>query len=300
MPDPTPSSPKPAPSVSIIVPVYRQWNVLPKLIAALQAQDLDPTTYEVIVVNNDPTSQARSDAAMAALAPGFLSLTCAQPGSYAARNAGAAQSRAALLLFTDADCLPAPDWARRMVDAARAHPGCLVAGQVTIPLPPNPNRWAVFDHIRGIPQGLFVSHGYGATANLAVPRAVFDTLLGFDTTLLSGGDANFCRRAGRAGHGTRYAPQAVVHHPARSSFAALCIKARRVKGGQVASGPPLRRVIWTLRSLCPPVREMLHYAQGPAPWPLKRTAMSVRLTLWCVELAEIVRLLLLRTPRERR
>ena len=301
---PKPDSPKPdpapAPLVSIIVPVYRQWRLLPGLIAALQSQDLDRQAFEVIVVNNEPGAHARAQTLVADAGPRFRTLTCVQPGSYAARNAGVASSRGALLLFTDADCLPARDWARQMLDATRTRPGGLVAGRVDITLPANPNRWQVFDHIRGIPQDLFVAHGYGATANLAVPRAVFEALGGFDTTLLSGGDANFCRRAGRAGHRVHYAAQGLVFHPARSSLTALRVKARRVKGGQVASGPFWRRMLWTLRSLVPPLREMLHYAKTAAPWSQRRTAMSVRLMLWRVELAEIARLLLLRTPRERR
>lgn len=293
------SDPGPAPLVSIIVPVFRQWRPLPRLIRALCDQDINPNTVEVIV-NNEPGTEARAAALLQDAGPRFRSMTCTQPGSYAARNAGVAQARGPLLLFTDADCLPTPDWVRQMLRATRSRPGCLVAGHVEIILPRQPNRWQVFDHIRGIPQDLFVSHGYGATANLAVPRALFDAVGGFDTRLLSGGDANFCRRAGQAGYPIYYDARAVVLHPARSSMTALRIKARRVKGGQVASGPLLRRAMWTIRSLTPPIREMLHYAGRDVPWSQKRIAMDVRLRLWFVELAEVARLLVLRAPRERR
>ncbi len=288
----------PAPEVSIIVPIFRQWRYVPGLIAALKAQDLAPDRFEVIFVNNEPNASAQATTLLRN--SGFRWLHCAEPGSYAARNAGAASARGQVFLFSDADCLPTRSWARNLLAAVQYQPGCLIAGHVDIPLPKNPNRWQIFDHIRGIPQRLFVAHGYGATANLAVPRDVFKAMGGFESARLSGGDAEFCRRAGRAGHAIHYSASAAVYHPARNSFAALAIKARRVKGGQVASGPISRRVVWTLRSLSPPIREILHYLRTPSPFRLRLTAISVRLQLWCVELAEVARLLLFFAKRERR
>jgi hypothetical protein len=81
-------------------------------------------------------------------------------------------------------------------------------------------------------------------------------------------------------------------------------KARRIKGGQLAAGPPLRRLAWTLRSLMPPLREMAGYLFSPEapppPWRWRLIACAVRLRLWGVELAEGWRLLVLRRPPERR
>ena len=42
-------------------------------------------------------------------------LSQANAGPAAARNYGARLARGAILLFTDADCAPAPDWAERML-----------------------------------------------------------------------------------------------------------------------------------------------------------------------------------------
>jgi glycosyltransferase involved in cell wall biosynthesis len=52
-----------------------------------------------------------------------------KPGSYAARNRGIATSRAALLGFTDADCLPAEDWIECGIRAVQKLPDAgMVAG----------------------------------------------------------------------------------------------------------------------------------------------------------------------------
>lgn len=286
-------------TLSVIVPVYRDGAGLQVLLAALSAQTLPVARFEVILVDNDPDGPLPVPT-LPTLPFAVQILSCRTPGSYAARNAGVAGARGAFLVFTDADCRPAPDWLWAMSAALHDHEGQILAGDVQLDAGPDPNDWAIFDTVRGIPQAAFVQRGYGATANLALSRALFGRLGGFDPQRLSGGDAEFCRRAGRQGVAIRFIGGAVVYHPARDSLEALTLKARRIKGGQVATGSIVRRVIWTLRSLVPPLREMVAYAASPHPWRWRGTACRVRLRLWAVELAEIWRLLILREPPERR
>ncbi|HVH04090.1 MAG TPA: glycosyltransferase, partial [Amaricoccus sp.] len=247
----------PAPRLSVIVPVHRQWDLVPELLAALAAQTLDPAAFELILVNND------------APAPPPLSLPAEirvvdapVPGAYAARNEGAAAARGVWLVFTDADCRPEPGWLAALAaatDAAGAAALPLLAGPVRMLPPAAPSPWATYDLVRGIPQAAYVARGYAATANLAVPRAVFAALGGFDARRRSGGDADLCRRAGRAGHPLALVEAAVVAHPCRADWALLATKARRIKGGQIAAGPLPRRVAWTLRTLAPPLADSRAY-----------------------------------------
>lgn len=308
-----PSPPAQDVAVTVIVPVYRQWAQLPALLEALAAQTPLPGKgrIEVLVVDNEPvatSARAENDPAQIDPAqtrpplPDFAQLVSApQPGSYAARNAGAALAQGAMLAFTDADCCPHPGWLAALMAAAAAQPGCLLAGPVQMPLPPRPNDWQIFDAVRGIPQARFIAHGYAATANLALPAALFQSLGGFDATRLSGGDAEFCRRAGRAGHRLVLVPDAIVDHPPRDSFDALSTKARRIKGGQIAVGPLLRRLHWILRSLAPPLREWVHYLNAQSyPLRYRLVAVKVRARLWATELAEMTRLLTGQHPPERR
>ena len=165
----------------MIVPVHAQWELLPGLFAALAAQTLDRAAFEVIVVNNDAPAPAP------ALPGPVRVLDCPAPGSYAARNAGARAAQGALLVFTDADCLPEPGWLAALDAAAAATPGALLAGPVRMLPPARPNACALYDLIRGIPQARYLARGYAATANLAMPRAVFAALGGFDPARRSGG-----------------------------------------------------------------------------------------------------------------
>lgn len=297
-PDPFPEGAEAAPRLSVIVPVYQSWGDLPGLLAALAAQEL--RDFELIIVDNEP--EARPEAAVRSALPAdppFRLLSAPAPGSYAARNAGAAVAQGARLVFTDADCRPVPGWLAAFAAADARAP--LLAGPVRMRLGPDPGPWEIYDAVRGIPQERYIRRGYATTANLSVTAAVFRALGGFDATRFSGGDAEFCRRAGAAGQGIALVPGAVVDHPARASRAASLAKARRIKGGQVAAGPARRRALWTLRSLMPPLREMAAYLRDRRhPWRHRLVAGAVRLRLWGAELAEIVRLLVLRHPPERR
>jgi len=288
------------PALSVIVPVYRHWDLVPGLLAALADQDMGPDAVEILLVDNDPGT-APPPLALPAIA---RILSCPAPGSYAARNAGVAKARGALLVFTDADCRPLPGWLTALAAAAAATPAMLLAGPVAMESAPaaaggRVNPYAAYDRIRGIPQALYVAHGYGATANLAVPRAVFERLGGFDAGRFSGGDAAFCRRAGRAGHGIRLVEGAVVRHPVRADWATLATKARRVKGGQITGGTMRTRATWLLRSLTPPLRATLRFLRAEAPWAERRAAVGVLYQLWGLELAEIARLLAGGRPERR-
>lgn len=279
-------------AVSVVVPVYRQWDLIPDLLAALAAQDLPAERIEIVLVDDDALAPTPT------LPPEIRIVQGLGHGSYAARNAGARAARGARLVFTDADCRPHPGWLAAFLDAARAVPESLLAGPVT-PIPAGqgvPNRWEVFDIVRGIPQLRYISHGYAATANLSVSAAAFHALGGFDDVRRSGGDAEFCRRARRAGHALQFVPEAVVDHLVRADLVSLARKARRVTGGQVASGTARHRLIWILRTLAPPLREITIYARSSHLRRWRLQAAGVRLRLWSVELAEMARLLAGKPP----
>lgn len=277
------------------MPVYRHWALVPDLLAALARQTLPPGRAEILLVDNEPEAAPEAAAPRPALPANARILPGPRPGSYAARNQGAAAARGAALVFTDADCRPDPGWLAALAAALAADRAAgrsrMLAGPVRMEPPDPANPWSVYDRIRGVPQAAYIARGYAATANLAVPAALFHALGGFAEARFSGGDAEFCRRAGAAGHGLALVPEAAVAHPCRTRWAEIAQKARRTKGGQVGAGPLPRRLAWLARTLCPPVRDSLAYLRAEAPLGERLTAIAVRGRVWGVELAETARLL---------
>jgi GT2 family glycosyltransferase len=289
------------PLISVIVPVFNQWELIPELIDCLRSQSLPADRFEVLVVDNGSDQIPPADGE-----PGFVRrLPCAEPGSYAARNLGAAQARGEVLAFTDADCRPRPDWLREISAAFdSAEPdNKIIAGGVAIVLRSKTRlRPAeLYDMVLGIPQQDYVRRGYGVTANLALPKRVFDRLGGFDPGRFSGGDAEFCRRAtAQAGVGVQYCPGAIIEHPARDSMQALITKVRRIKGGQVAAGPRGRRILFAVRAFLPPSHLCRRALRASAfSWRQRLTVCLVQIRLWLAGMAEVLRLLFGKKPERR-
>jgi glycosyltransferase involved in cell wall biosynthesis len=194
-------------AVSVIVPARDAASTLGETLRALALQDLD-RPYEVIVVDD-----ASSDATptLAASAPGPVTLLRHERplGPGPARNTGAASARGDALAFTDADCLPRPDWLRNGLEALGDVD--LVQGAVR----PDPTvERRPFD--RSVWVGAEV--GLYETANLFVDRNVFEELGGFEDWLGArigkplAEDLWFGWRARRAGARIAFCDDALVHH----------------------------------------------------------------------------------------
>lgn len=275
-------------TASVIVPIYRQWELLARLIDCLALQTITAAAFEVIIVDND----GRGPVQVSDLPENFSIVQCHKPGSYAARNAGMQAASGEWLVFTDADCLPEPEWLEKLIDAGAEK--SVRAGRVEVVTGSRqPNIFERYDRVRGIPQDWYVSRGYAATANLAVHREDALRIGQFDESRFSGGDADYVRRAVANGIDLQYIPEAVVKHPARDSWEALTTKVRRMRGGQLTAGSPSRRLYWAARSLIPPAMPWIRYmGNGDRPVWDRAVACAVEAALWGVGLTEALRLLL--------
>jgi glycosyltransferase involved in cell wall biosynthesis len=282
--------------VSVIVPVFNQWHLVPHLIECLKAQTIPHGSFELVLVDNGSDVLPEcSDW------PLFMRLfECSRPGSYAARNYGVNRSSGNILAFTDADCLPDPDWLRSIVTLFDEGEQSIVAGHVRITVDEPITPVARYDVVMGFPQERYVARGYGVTANLAVSRALFERLGGFDDSRYSGGDAEFCRRAISHGANLIYCADAVVSHPARRTMDELIRKVRRVKGGQICNGPILRRAQYAARAFLPPLRAWWRIWNASVDGKNSRlNMMFLQGRLWLAEMTETIRLLAGGKPERR-
>jgi glycosyltransferase involved in cell wall biosynthesis len=222
------------PAVSVILPVLDDPQRLRLCLQALERQTLPRELFETIVVDNGP-----SDTVRGVVEEHAHCRYAVEPrrSSYAARNRGIDLARGTILAFTDADCLPAPDWIAEGVAALRADPAPgLVAGRVDVfPLRAGqPTAVELFEMLTAFPQREFVARWqFGATANVFTSRKVMEQAGTFNPQLQSGGDMEWGRRVHAAGWPVVYADDVRVAHPARRTFAELRSKEERVVGGAI-------------------------------------------------------------------
>lgn len=96
--------------ISIIIPALNAAGTLDQCLEALDRQTVGRDCYEVIVVDDGSTDAT----ALVARAHGARCLQIPHAGPAIARNRGVAQAQGSLVLFTDADCMPASDWVEQM------------------------------------------------------------------------------------------------------------------------------------------------------------------------------------------
>ncbi len=219
-----------APQISVIIPAYGEVDSVRHTLAALARQDLDPECFEVIVCDNNPRPVY---AAALNLGPGQQVVHESTPGSYAARNAGVAAARGDLLAFTDADCRPAKSWLRALLTGFGQQASVdILGGPVVLTDIATTKPATLYEAAFAFDQNHSIGTlHYSVTANMAARRRVFAAVGGFDSTLKSGGDLEWGRRAWRAGFVIDYCPAARVFHPARQTVAQLASKRRRIQGG---------------------------------------------------------------------
>lgn len=212
---------------SVIIPTYRDWPRLLLCLDALARQTLPRSEFEIIVIDNDPDAHTPPP-----LPPDVRCLHQPQGYSYAARNAGVQRAAGEVLAFTDADCLPEPDWLTTGLAVLAEHPEWgLVAGRIEV-FSDTENMVMRYEALFEFQQETWVRQmRFGATANLFVRRAACAAAGGFNATMKSGGDSDFCRRCGALGWVIGYAAAPCIRHPSRHTVAEVLQKNRRIAAG---------------------------------------------------------------------
>jgi glycosyltransferase involved in cell wall biosynthesis len=97
--------------ISIIIPTFNSAKVLQKCLESLINQTIDGETYEVIVVDDGSTDETKEVVARYPVKYIYQQ----NRGPAAARNNGVRQAAGEIVLFTDADCEPQPNWIEEMI-----------------------------------------------------------------------------------------------------------------------------------------------------------------------------------------
>lgn len=139
-------------------------------------------------------------------------------GLSTARNKAAAAARGKYLAYTDDDCEPDRDWLANLarIFASGAYDA---AGGPNLPPAPRTREEAIVAAAPGAPSHVMlddVAAEHLPGCNLAVSRAAFDAIGGFDPRFhTAGDDVDFCWRLRAAGKHLGFAPGAFVWHHRR-------------------------------------------------------------------------------------
>ncbi|OON61949.1 glycosyl transferase family 2 [Massilia sp. KIM] len=201
-------------AVSVVLPACGRMDLLDRSLDALMRQSLDPRSYEVIVVDDEPNHNTLHLVAgwrTRTLDRGPRLVYVANPGPRgpaAARNRGWRAARAAFVAFTSDDAVPAMDWLAQGL-AAFSDNIDVVCGRIETPVPARPTDRQRSAHAHE--QADFTS------ANCFIRRAVLDRTDGFDErfSVQRGSDADLHFRLLESGIQVARAPQALAVHPVR-------------------------------------------------------------------------------------
>jgi glycosyltransferase involved in cell wall biosynthesis len=209
-------------SISIIICTR---NRAPGLLQTLQALDrLRPPAgreAEVLVVDNGSTDDTAARVRAANLKQLALRyLYEPKPGQCHARNAGLAQARGEIIVFTDDDVQVAEDWLAELVSPLLADRCEVVTGEVTLAMQlmrpwmtPMHRLWLALSDVGGSRNGARELIG----ANMGFRRSVLERVPAFDPELGPGAlgfgdDTLFGWQLAQAGFKIEFVPRARIVH----------------------------------------------------------------------------------------
>jgi GT2 family glycosyltransferase len=245
------------PTVSVIVPHYRDFEHLDICLTSLTAQTYPAELVEVIVGDNaSPEGLERVREVAAGRAQVVL---VEERGAGPARNGAAAQAKGEVLAFIDSDCVAEPQWLEEGVRALARHD--FVGGQVKVLVDDEAHMTPVeaWERVFAFDCRTYVERkGFAVTANLFCPRRLFETVGAFRVGISE--DTEWCFRAQACGFRLGFAPSAVVGHPARRNWTELTRKWRRLNEESYALsvGRAGYRSRWAMRALVTPASAVVH------------------------------------------
>jgi glycosyltransferase involved in cell wall biosynthesis len=220
--------------VSVVIPVFNDYDLLMKCLKALEHQKYPSDLYEVIVIDNGSDKKVED---IEGIFKNVIFDIELKKGSYAARNKGIRLAKGEIIAFTDSDCMPDKEWLERGVLCLLGIKNCgLVGGRVDLYFknPDNPTAVELYESVMTLQQKTNIEErSFGATANVFTYKRVLDKVGLFSESMKSGGDYEWGKRVGEAGYVLSYCDDARVSHPARHSLGQLYQRQTRLMGGKL-------------------------------------------------------------------
>lgn len=202
--------------ITLVIPTRNRPAELAQALRAVSQTTFPLPSLEIIVVADGKGQGLGRVVAECEIAAQVRLVEQDQQGPGAARNTGAGSARGRYLVFTDDDCLPAPQWLDEMKRALDRSPHSLVGGLTTNSLTDN-----VFSETSQLIHQIVYRHynrdaahaKFLASNNLAARAEDFAAVGGFDPSFRTASeDREFCDRWLWSGRSMLYQQSAVVYH----------------------------------------------------------------------------------------
>ncbi len=201
----------PEPSVSVIIPAYNCEQTIAPALEAISAQTYNGP-LEVIVVDDGSTDKTAS---VIQSFKKVIYIHQDNTGPATARNQGAHLARGEILFFTDADCVPEPQWIEKMLKPLQEPQIGVVAGSYGIANPQERLAYCIHQEICFRHQSLMPQYpkAFGSY-NFCIRRNIFNSVGGFNTEYryASGEDNDLSYKILKAGYKIYFERNAIVEH----------------------------------------------------------------------------------------
>jgi GT2 family glycosyltransferase len=189
--------------ISVVIPTFQRPERLARCLECIEAQTLPRAAFEVIVTDDGPYEWAQG--MLEGDFPWVGWTHGPRRGPAANRNHGASHARGDWIVFVDDDCEPSIGW---LAAIAAQNDVDVIEGKTVCPSERDTPFQERVENLRG---------GNYWSCNLAVRRAVFERLGGFDEDFRDAGgeDMEFAWRIAGNKLRTRFLTAALVTHPAR-------------------------------------------------------------------------------------
>jgi cellulose synthase/poly-beta-1,6-N-acetylglucosamine synthase-like glycosyltransferase len=208
--------------VCVIIPAYNEEEVIRDCLEGLDRQDYP--NFEVFLIDDLSTDKTKEiiQSFVNASPQKFRLFEFGKVGPGKARNLVALETRADILAFTDADCIPTPQWLSQLVQGFLSDPQVgSTGGPHRAPPQSNPFQLLVEEFLlQSAPAIDFVKTEAGGIqptnhnplCNVAYRRDLFVRLKGFREDLFPGEDVELDQRVRNLGFKITYNPNALVFH----------------------------------------------------------------------------------------
>ena len=213
---------------SIVIPCLNAAPTIEETLHAL-AEQLWPVSWEVIVADNGSNDNlAQVIERYGTRIPSIrLVDASARRGPSYARNMGVKVATGELILFCDADDIPAPGWAAAMVEALRT--SSFVASRLEFEKLNAPSIRVARDRTQTgeLQRFSFLPFSYAGSGTLGIKRSLHDAIGGFDETLPVCEDIDYCMRVQEKGVRLELVAEAMLHCRLRDSAIGIYSQASR-------------------------------------------------------------------------